>query len=101
VEYIRKAFYELRENDLVIGPCFDGGVYLIGAKKNKMPAISRNIQLETDNDVNIILKKVNSKNIGFTLLPFWYDIDTIEDLRFYRNHRKYLNKKSSRVNSPG
>ena len=92
LKYIRKAFFELRKNDFVIGPCCDRGLYLIGARNKKTLEIFRNIQLETGEDVSIILKKINSMNISFTMLPFWYDIDTIDDLRFFQNHLKYLNK---------
>ncbi len=55
--------------------------------------IFRNIQLETGKDVTTLLKKINFMNINFSLLPFWYDVDTIEDLNFLNNHLKYLKKK--------
>lgn len=92
LEYIRKAFFELRKNDFVVGPCCDRGLYLIGAKNRKMFGIFRNIQLETGKDVTTLLKKIDSMNINFSLLPFWYDVDTIEDLNFLDNHLKYLKK---------
>ena len=92
VEYIRKAFQVLGKNDFVIGPCFDLGLYLIGVKKKKMPLIFRNIKIDTGRDVNIILKKLGSRCINFYMLPFWYDVDTIEDLEFMESHREYLKK---------
>lgn len=91
-EYIKKAFFELKKNDFVLGPCCDGGYYLVGAKK-AMPQIFHNIPWGTDKVLNKTLGKLNSLNIRFSLLPFWYDIDTIEDLRFFKNHLKYLNKR--------
>ncbi|GBE06415.1 MAG TPA: glycosyltransferase [Nitrospirae bacterium] len=92
-EYIRKAFSELKKNDLVIGPCFDGGLYLIGARRNKLRGVFRNIRLGTGEDVTVLLGKISRLNIRAFLLPFWYDVDTVEDLRFFRNHVKYLEGK--------
>ena len=91
-DYIEMAFTELKKNDFVVGPCFDQGLYLIGARKKKVDEIFSNIRLDTGEDVNTILRIMNSMNIRFYMLPFWYDIDTIDDLRFLENHRIYLNK---------
>lgn len=92
IEYIKKAFLELKKNDFVIGPCCDGGLYLIGAKKKIIPEIFHNIPWDTSEVLNMVLKKINSLSIKFSMLPFWYDVDTIEDLKFLENHRKYLNR---------
>ncbi len=91
-DYIKKAFLKLKKNDFVLGPCCDGGYYLVGAKK-VIPKIFHNIPWGTDKVLNKTLGELNSLNIRFSLLPFWYDIDTIEDLRFFKNHLKYLDKK--------
>ncbi len=90
IEYMKKAFLELKENDFVIGPCCDGGLYLIGAKKKIIPNIFHNIPWDTGEVLNRVLEKINSSGIKFSMLPFWYDVDTIEDLKFLENHRKYL-----------
>jgi hypothetical protein len=90
LEYIKKAFLELKKNDLVFGPCCDGGLYLIGIKKRVIPEIFKNIKWDTSEVLNMMLKKINSLNISLSLLPFWYDVDTIEDLRFLESHRRYL-----------
>jgi rSAM/selenodomain-associated transferase 1 len=93
LEYLKKAFSELRRHDIVVGPCCDSGLYLIGVKGRKALGILRNIQLETGKDVSILLKKVNASHVNFFMLPFWYDVDTMEDLNFLDNHVKYLKKK--------
>ncbi len=92
-DFIKKAFSDLRKNDFVIGPCFDQGLYLIGVKKDKISKISRNIQLDTGKDVTRILEKMNHLNIKLSMLPFWYDIDNIDDYQFLKSHLKYLNKR--------
>lgn len=92
VDFIQKAFSELRENDLVIGPCFDQGLYLIGVRRGKINKIFRTIQLDTGKDVSIILNKVNHADIRFSMLPFWYDVDTLDDFEFLQSHRTYLER---------
>ncbi len=92
-DFIKKAFLKLEKNDFIIGPCFDQGLYLIGAKKEKINEIFRNIKLDTGKDVSLILKKINRMNIRLSMLPFWYDVDDINDFEFLRVHLEYLNKK--------
>ena len=93
-DFIKKAFLELKKKDLVIGPCFDRGLYLIGARREKINRIFRSIELDTGEDVNRILDKVNDINISLSLLPFWYDIDNVNDLKFLKLHMKYLGIKA-------
>ena len=92
LDFIKKAFAELRKNDLVVGPCFDQGLYLIGVKREKINELSRKIKLDTGKDINGILRKSNKMNIRFTMLPFWYDIDNIDDLEFLKLHLTYLKR---------
>jgi glycosyltransferase A (GT-A) superfamily protein (DUF2064 family) len=92
-DYIRMAFSELRKNDFVLGPCCDGGLYLVGAKRKITPDIFQDIPWDTSEVLNRTLRNLYSLNIKFSMLHFWYDVDTIDDLRFLENHRQYLNKK--------
>jgi hypothetical protein len=92
ISFIRKAFSELEKKDFVIGPCFDKGLYLIGMRKEKIGLISRNIKIDTGKDVNGIMKKVREVDISLSMLPFWYDIDKVDDLEFLKQHVTYLNK---------
>jgi glycosyltransferase A (GT-A) superfamily protein (DUF2064 family) len=87
------AFSELRKNDFVLGPCCDGGLYLVGVKRKIIPDIFQDIPWDTSEVLNRTLRNLYSLNIKFSMLPFWYDVDTIDDLRFLENHRQYLNKK--------
>ncbi|NOZ69379.1 MAG: glycosyltransferase [Deferribacteres bacterium] len=93
VDFIRKAFLKLQRNDFVIGPCFDQGLYLIGARKEKINAVFRNIRLDTGRDVSMILKGIKQTDIRLSMLPFWYDVDDINDFEFLRLHLEYLNQK--------
>lgn len=93
LDYIRMAFSELRRNNVVIGPCCDGGLYLVGVKKKVVPDIFQDIPWDTSEVLNRTLRNLYALNIKFSMLPFWYDVDTIDDLRFLENHRQYLNEK--------
>ena len=92
IEYIKEAFLKLKKNDVVIGPSCDRGYYLVGAKKI-FPQIFQGIPWDTDEVLDKTLEKLGSADIRFSMLPFWYDVDTINDLRFLENHLNYLNKK--------
>ena len=92
-DYIRKAFRQLENNDFVIGPCCDGGLYLIGAKDKIQARIFKEMPWDSSNVLNLTLQNLYNSNIRFSMLPFWYDVDNIDDLRFLKLHLKYLNKK--------
>ncbi len=91
--FIKKAFAELEKKDLVIGPCLDRGLYLIGASKEKINIMSRKIELDTGEDVNVVLSRTAENGFALSMLPFWYDVDNIDGLKFLENHLTFLKKK--------
>jgi len=91
--YIKKAFTALEKNDFVLGPCCDGGLYLIGAKNKIIPGIFQDIPWDTSNVLNKTLDNIEPLEMKLFLLPFWYDVDTIAELRFLKRHLRYLNRK--------
>jgi hypothetical protein len=91
LEYIRQSFRILGEKDFVLGPCNDGGYYLVGARK-LYEHVFRRIPWDTPEVLNRTLDRLDSRGIDYFLLPFWYDVDTIDDLRFYKRHLKYLKR---------
>lgn len=88
--YVRKAFSLLTGHDLVLGPCCDGGLYLIGARKNIAPGIFEEVPWDSAGVLNRVLDNVSTLNVTCALLPFWYDVDTIAELRFLKKHLSYL-----------
>jgi rSAM/selenodomain-associated transferase 1 len=91
VDYIKQAFKHLDKNDFILGPCTDGGYYLVGAKKISK-GIFKGIPWDSSEVLNRTLDKLYSNKGRFYLLPFWYDIDDISDLEFYKRHLRYLKK---------
>lgn len=76
---LEKAFSELREHDLVIGPSADGGYYLLGMK-NLYKTLFGEIDWSTERVLEQTLEKANSLSLSVTCLPELNDIDTVEDL---------------------
>jgi rSAM/selenodomain-associated transferase 1 len=79
-EYIRKAIAGLRNSDIIIGPCEDGGYYLIGLK-SPTTDIFKNIPWSTSNVANVTVKRAKEIGLKSSSLKYWYDIDTIDDLK--------------------
>lgn len=91
--YINKAFTALDKHDMVLGPCCDGGLYLIGARNKIVPDIFRDIPWDSSKVLNRTLDNIEPMDIKLFLLPFWYDVDTIAELKFLKRHLRYLNRK--------
>ncbi len=79
VEYLTLAFESLTEADVVLGPTRDGGYYLIGMKQPH-PDLLRCVQMSTPHVLAETLALAETANLKVTLLPPWYDVDTIADL---------------------
>ena len=77
VSYIRDAAKELEEGsaDLVLGPCEDGGYYLIGVER-PCPALFADIPWSTDRVLALTLDRARQQGLRTHLLPTWFDVDT-------------------------
>lgn len=78
-EFIARAFDVLDDNDVVLGPCNDGGYYLIGLKK-PAPRLLREVKMSTPFVVRDTLELAHQENLRAALLPEWYDVDTVNEL---------------------
>jgi rSAM/selenodomain-associated transferase 1 len=87
LEYIEEAFTSLIEKDVVIGPTFDGGYYLIGVKdKVFSPKIFEGIPWSTDKVLEKTMKVMKQEGLTVHTLQLLRDIDTIDDLRNHPEH---------------
>lgn len=80
LEYLELAADALLTNPLVIGPAQDGGYYLIGLNQF-IPVLFRDIPWSTHLVFEKTLEKARSAYLTPIILPEWYDIDTLSDLR--------------------
>ena len=80
VDHIREGLSRLDEEDVVLGPCEDGGYYLIGMRAF-ISEIFDEIPWSTPLVTELTLKKVQELGLTVSMLPAWYDVDTEKDLR--------------------
>ncbi|MBI2470333.1 MAG: TIGR04282 family arsenosugar biosynthesis glycosyltransferase [Planctomycetes bacterium] len=85
---IENAFDLLKGKDIIIGPCKDGGYYLLGMSKH-VHDLFVDIDWSTDQVFSQTMEKVQKNNLSCGILKTLTDIDTIEDLQHYSLH---LNK---------
>jgi rSAM/selenodomain-associated transferase 1 len=79
-DYLVQAFAALAgPSDVVLGPCEDGGYYLIGLKCPQ-PRLLRDVQMSTPTVVRDTLVLAEQLGLKVTLLPTWYDVDTVAEL---------------------
>jgi rSAM/selenodomain-associated transferase 1 len=79
---VARCFEELARPgaDVVLGPCTDGGYYLIGMNEPQ-PALFRGITWSTEHVMRQTLAAAAHAALNVRLLSAWYDTDTPEDLR--------------------
>jgi glycosyltransferase A (GT-A) superfamily protein (DUF2064 family) len=78
--YLKDAFTALKgEADVVLGPCGDGGYYLIGVK-HPVPRLLREVRMSTPTVTADTLALAEEEEMRVELLPVWYDVDDAESL---------------------
>ena len=79
---IENAFEVLKERDVVVGPCRDGGYYLLGMS-TLTGDLFVDIDWSTDRVFNQTIEKTRKNNLSSGILKTLADIDTQEDLYGY------------------
>lgn len=70
----------LHEHDAVLGPCEDGGYYLLGLRAPQ-PGLFTEIAWSTPAVVAQTRERARALGLSLPLLPRWYDVDDGEALR--------------------
>ncbi|MBI4382538.1 MAG: TIGR04282 family arsenosugar biosynthesis glycosyltransferase [Nitrospinae bacterium] len=89
VRYIEMAFDS--DKDLTIGPSVDFGYYLIGMRE-KAADVFTGVPWGSANVLSATLERIKQTGATLEVLPPWYDIDRIEDLRFLKIHLDFLER---------
>ena len=86
VAFIKRSLSNLKESkaDVTLGPCKDGGYYLIGLKTFHSD-IFKGISWSTSSVFDETIKKIKKLGLGVSVLPEWYDVDNNEDLNFLKD----------------
>ena len=79
--FLQQAFAYLDEPDcdVVLGPCQDGGYYLIGWKQPH-PRLVTEVPMSTKTVLQDTLRLAEDEQLRSRLLPAWYDIDEFSDV---------------------
>jgi rSAM/selenodomain-associated transferase 1 len=85
LDFIRSAFDQLNQADVVLGPATDGGYYLIGCAGG-LPPIFANVPWSSSRVLQDTVALAEQANLRLALLPPWYDVDTQEDCQMLRGH---------------
>lgn len=73
------AFDSLQTHDMVLGPTFDGGYYLIGMS-NRFHDVFSGIEYSTESVLQQTIKQMQNNNLTFSLLEPLQDIDELAQL---------------------
>lgn len=73
------------DKDMVLGPSTDGGYYLIGMRE-KVVEVFKDVTWGTETVLQETCERLVQKGASLELLPVWYDVDTPEDLKFFKTH---------------
>ncbi len=86
---LNEGFEALKQNDIVLGPAYDGGYYLIGVADTIQPAACRQLfeQIPWGTDKVLTKTLVQTQKLGLRhhLLSRLHDIDTPEDLKHFHH----------------
>ena len=71
----------LDRSDAVLGPCSDGGYYLIGFRRDGfVPGAFRGVDWSTGRVFSQTAERIREAGRSVLSLPVWYDVDTASDL---------------------
>ncbi len=97
--FLEQAFDALEESEVVLGPATDGGYYLIGFNKF-IPKLFEGIAWSTENVLLETVNKVRDLNLKLTMLPPWYDVDTLVDWKMLKGHLAGMRHSGKTLESP-
>lgn len=86
VEFVDRAFAELENANVVLGPATDGGYYLVGCSGPNRPSLFDNIAWSTSRVLADTIAALHDPRWHLALLPPWYDVDTADDWILLQGH---------------
>jgi rSAM/selenodomain-associated transferase 1 len=100
VGYVERAFEALRACEVVLGPTEDGGYYLVGLRRD-MPGLFHEIEWSTERVWQQTLERVGemSPTPSLQVLPPWYDIDELVDLRRLASELEVVSRNDAALGS--
>ena len=84
-EMIAQTFKALEHVDVVLGPSFDGGLYLVGWTRMH-PELFTDVPWSTDRVLETVIARARARQVPTAVMTPWYDVDDARDLEFLRTH---------------
>lgn len=88
-QHVQQALELLEVSDAVLGPALDGGYYLLGLRGRVWP-IFQGVAWGESSVLGQTIERLRHCGARCAILPVWYDVDTIADLRFLQVHLEGL-----------
>lgn len=89
-DLLKNAFAILQERDIVLGPAYDGGYYLIGLKRTlsqkQITHLFADVPWGSEKVLTTTLTRIKELQLQCQLLPKLHDIDTPHDLKYFNHH---------------
>jgi glycosyltransferase A (GT-A) superfamily protein (DUF2064 family) len=82
VEVVEEAFRRLDRQDLVFGPTYDGGYYLIGMRGYH--DVLRETPMSVGTELDGLIARARLLGLSVGLLEATFDVDVVEDLSHLR-----------------
>ena len=76
---LEDAFERLTAHDMVVGPTYDGGYYLVGATASHPTLFARD-GMGTSSALETLLSRARALELSVSLADPFYDIDVVDDL---------------------
>ena len=86
---LQEAFSALERKPVVLGPSLDGGYYLIGLQAPQ-PELFEGMAWGSSRVLEQTVDRLTRLGLEAECLEPWYDVDSVEDLRFLVSHLKLL-----------
>src|SRR6266436_252846 len=90
------AFDSLESDDLVVGPTYDGGYYLVGARAS-YPGLFTSDGMGTGSALETLLRRAGALGLSVHLTDPFYDIDVAADLSQLADDLKRIPGKAPRT----
>ncbi len=88
--HLAAGFSALRRYDIVLGPAYDGGYYLIGVgttlSAEKLASVFTDIPWGEAGVLERTMARISELKLSYSLLPKLHDIDTPDDLKYLHHH---------------
>jgi hypothetical protein len=85
---LQKAFQELQQHDLVLGPATDGGYYLVGLRR-PVPQLFVGIAWSTSEVLQQTVAIAERLGLAIAYLPPFSDVDQPQDLEIWQRVREH------------